>query len=77
MNRCICLKLFATLAKHLPENADNYPIEEGMTVNDLVKKLSIPEKEAKLIFINSRKADIFSLLHHGDQVGIFPPIGGG
>ncbi len=73
----ICLRLFATLAKHLPEDADNYPIEPEMTVLDLVKKLGIPEKEAKLIFINNRKADIFSALHHGDRVGIFPPIGGG
>jgi len=77
MKISICLRLFATLAKHLPENAEDYSVEQGITVQDLVKKLSIPEKEAKLIFINSRKAELSSVLHHGDQVGIFPPIGGG
>lgn len=77
MKMCISLKLFATLAKHMPENAETYPLEEGMTVYNLLKKLAIPEKEAKLIFINSRKADMTSVIHHRDRVGIFPPIGGG
>ncbi|MGE0086457.1 MAG: MoaD/ThiS family protein [Desulfococcaceae bacterium] len=77
MKISIYLKLFATLAKYMPEDADSYPVEEGNTVRDLVAKLAVPEKEARLIFINNRKADMSSLLHHGDRVGIFPPIGGG
>jgi molybdopterin converting factor small subunit len=46
-------------------------------VRDLVQQLGIPEIKAKLIFINSVKATLDSVLEDGDRLGIFPPVGGG
>lgn len=77
MNAHISLKLFASLAKRMPEDAGRYPITPGTTVRDIVEKLNIAEAEAKLIFVNNRRALLTSELSDGDQVGIFPPVGGG
>lgn len=71
------IKLFATLAKYLPENSKDYPIDNGETIRSLIEKLGVPEKEATLLFINSAKAELDSEIKDDDRVGIFPPVGGG
>lgn len=73
----ITLKLFATLRKFLPPEADRFPIARGTCVRDLIAGLNIPEEKAKLIFINGVKSDLDRRLKGGEQVGIFPPVGGG
>jgi len=73
----IQLKLFAVLAKHTPADADHYPIDPGMTIAQLVHMLEIPKKQAKLVFVNGRRADLADRINPGDRVGIFPPVGGG
>ena len=71
------IKLFATLAKFLPENSDNYTIVPGETVLSLIDRLGIPVDEVTLIFINSARAYLESELNNGDRLGLFPPVGGG
>ena len=73
----IDLRLFATLANKIPQNAAHYPIDPGMPVEALLAQLKIPLSEAKLIFINGIKRDLQTLLQGGERVGIFPPVGGG
>lgn len=77
MEATIDLRLFATLGVHLPENASRLPIEEGMTISQLLRQIPLAESEAKLIFVNGARADLKTRLHGGDRVGIFPPVGGG
>ena len=77
MNETISLKLFATLAKRMPSDAERYPIAPGTTVRDIVSRLEIREGEAKLIFVNNKRALLTSVLRDGDRLGIFPPVGGG
>ena len=77
MNPSIQIKLYATLKKLMPDTADTYPITAGTTVQDIVGRLDIPLKQAKLIFINSKKGALSSTLKDGDRLGIFPPVGGG
>lgn len=71
------IKCFATLAKYLPENADDYPVDDGETIRSLVAKLGMPEKDVTLMFINSLRSDLDSEIKDGDRVGLFPPVGGG
>ncbi len=52
-------------------------MEPGSTVADIVRRLSISEKEAALIFVNNRHADLSTSLADGDTLSIFPPVGGG
>jgi molybdopterin synthase sulfur carrier subunit len=40
-------------------------------------QLRIPKDQVKLIFIDGVKEDADVLLHGGERVGVFPPIGGG
>lgn len=77
MNATISLKLFATLAKRMPEDSNQYPISPGTTVRDIVDRLNLTEAEAKLIFVNNKRAFLTSVLNDGDRLGIFPPVGGG
>jgi molybdopterin converting factor small subunit len=77
MSHHITLKLFATLRSYIPPQADHFPIAPGTTVADVIRDLNIPEKDAKLIFINSVRKDRDALLQDGDRLGIFPPVGGG
>jgi sulfur-carrier protein len=73
----ITLKLFVTLAAYLPENAENYEVEEGTPVQTLIKDLNIPAETVKLIFVNGRKQEKTYVLKPGDRLGLFPPVGGG
>ena len=77
MSETIQIKLFATLSSKLPDDADNYPLGEKTTVRELLRNLQIPEKKAKLVFINGEKKTIDTVLKNGDRLGIFPPVGGG
>ena len=72
----ISIKLFATLNKYTPNKAA-YPIRSGTTIGQVLDELKVPRQEAKLIFIDSLKGSLDSVLKGGERVGIFPPIGGG
>lgn len=73
----IDLRLFATLAAHMPPDAGQYPIESGTTVARLLERLGVPANEVKLIFIDGTRRDLHSPLQGGERVGLFPPVGGG
>lgn len=51
--------------------------EAGADVTSIIRDLAIPEKEAALILVNGRHADLTTKLNDQDTVAIFPPIGGG
>jgi len=78
MPATIEIKLFASLKKYLPADSEyRYPVEPGTPLSALLDQLRIPEDEIKLIFVNGVKKDASVLLHGGERVGVFPPIGGG
>lgn len=73
----IQLKLYATLVRFKPDDADRYGVSVDTTVDRLIDRLALPREEVKLVFINGRKAGPDTVLDDGDRVGIFPPVGGG
>ncbi len=73
----ISLKLYAGLGDLFPGLPDPYPVEDDTTIKDLIKKIGISEKKAKLIFVNGKKTDFSTILEDKDRVAIFPPVGGG
>jgi len=77
MKSHIQLKLFATLQEFTPPSADNYSIDPGISIFDLLEQIKMPREKAKLIFINGVKAELTATLEGGERVGIFPPVGGG
>jgi molybdopterin converting factor small subunit len=77
MNATIDLRLYATLADHMPDNSSQFPITDGMTVGQLVEALPIAATDAKLVFVDGKRAQPDTPLHGGERIGIFPPVGGG
>jgi molybdopterin synthase sulfur carrier subunit len=75
------VKLFATLRSYRPGLGvgEALPVElpEGATVADLIKHLDLPPGEIKVVFVNALYRDTGHVLADGDEVGIFPPVGGG
>ncbi len=75
------VKLFATLRDRFPElgigEAMKVEMPKGATVGDLVSKLGLPPEEVKLVYVNGRLRGWDHALSDGDEVGIFPPVGGG
>ena len=75
------VRLFATLRGYRPELAmgESIPVsvEQGATVRDLLARLNVPAEEVKLVFANGLSRDLEYALSDGDDLGIFPPVGGG
>jgi sulfur-carrier protein len=77
------VKLFATL-RHLagPPGlgiGQAFPVElpDGATVGQLIEHLRLPAHEVKIVFVNGLVRTPGDPLAHGDELGIFPPVGGG
>jgi molybdopterin converting factor small subunit len=49
----------------------------GATLSDLVGYLRLPAEQVRMTFVNGRSRPLDWALQPQDQVGIFPPIGGG
>ncbi len=74
-------KLFASLRAYKPglQIGEAFPVElpEGSTVAGLVTRLELPESEVKIVFVNFLVRELSYGLNEGDEIGIFPPVGGG
>jgi len=75
------VKLFATLRHYAPSEAIGLPFEvdlaEGAAVADLIRHLRLPAEEVKMLYVNARARPEDWRLESGDEIGIFPLIGGG
>ena len=75
------VKLFATLRRQYPDlkvgEAMSVELKEDVTLEQLVKELGLPEERVKVIFVNGTVRQNDYRLTDGDEVGIFPPVGGG
>jgi molybdopterin converting factor small subunit len=72
----INVKLFATfrVGRFVAEKRE-YPV--GTRIVDIIRELRIPEPEIGIIMLNSRHAEPDQQLKDGDNLGIFPQVGGG
>ncbi len=74
-------RLYATLRRHRPGvglgEAIRVGLPEGATVGQLVQQMDLPADQVKLVFVNGLARDQRCVLADGDEVGIFPPVGGG
>ena len=78
----ITVRLFATFTPKLPpgavRNAAGIDVRDGATVADVMDGLGLDQRAPKLAFVNNRREKDFSrLLKEGDELAVFPPIGGG
>lgn len=75
------LKVYATLVKYVGDSIMHEPMEievsEKTTLGQLYDRLGIPREEVKTAFVNSVMQSPDYTICEGDEIGIFPPIGGG
>ena len=75
------VKLFATLRRRYPKLGigEAMPVElpEGTGVGQLLKHLRLPTDQVKVVFVNGIVRDRDHTLVDGDEIGIFPSVGGG
>lgn len=77
----VTVKLFATLRNYLPQGNDDYAarltVEDGSRVEDIMKKLAIPEEMPTIMLLNGKHSEKDAVLREGDVLSIFPPLAGG
>lgn len=78
----ITVRLFATFSPRLPadavRNTAGLEVRNGATVGEVAGLLGIEDKAPRLAFVNNRREkDPARALREGDDLAIFPPIGGG
>jgi sulfur carrier protein ThiS len=82
----IVLKLFASLAAHLPPEARSrhridLEVTEGTTVLDVVRREGIPEALCAIVLIDGEwvapRDRAARVLREGDVLAIWPPVAGG
>jgi molybdopterin converting factor small subunit len=52
-------------------------LEAGATVGQLITQLRLPADQVKVVFVNGIVREKGHVLNAGDEVGVFPPVGGG
>ncbi len=74
------VKVFATLRRYIGTpggEAIKVELPEGATLADVTRALELPADQVKVVFVNGRARAEDWPLSPGDEIGIFPPIGGG
>ncbi len=52
-------------------------IDPGQTVEQVLVQLGVPLDQTRIIFLDNRPADLSAVLHGGEQLNVFPAVGGG
>lgn len=77
----VTVRLYATLHRYGPGEQAGTPFEielpEDAILLNLIDQLKIPPEETRITFVNGIIQERDWRLKDGDQVGMFPPIGGG
>jgi molybdopterin converting factor small subunit len=75
------VKLFGTLRRFYPnynsEKGIDLEIEEGSTMEALIKTLQLPQNEARVLLINGVSKKVTDPIQEGNCINIFAPMGGG
>jgi molybdopterin converting factor small subunit len=75
------VRLFANLADYGPPapggGALSVDVPEGTTVDELCRRLEIPDDQPRLALVNGRDAPPGQRLYAGDVIALIPPLAGG
>jgi molybdopterin converting factor small subunit len=72
------VQLYAALREYVGRAPSvQVDIAPGQTVRQVLEQLGVPIDKARIIFVNARAAGLDDPLRGGEQLGVFPAIGGG
>jgi molybdopterin converting factor small subunit len=74
----IRISLYGTLRKKRRDLLDRGVVTaKANSVGQLLAELDLNRDEAAIIFVNEKRAGLESLIQDGDEIKIFPVLGGG
>jgi sulfur carrier protein ThiS len=71
------MRLYASLQKWKLNPGASIELDRAKTVRELLLDSNIPEQEVAIIMINGKRRQLETILSEGDEVSLFPLIGGG
>jgi molybdopterin converting factor small subunit len=72
------VRLYAGLRAHIRgATSVHVDIEPGETIAQVLEKLSVPLNQTRIIFVDHKTTTLDHELVGGEELGIFPAIGGG
>lgn len=72
------IHLYATLRAYAAGAAAvDAEVQPGQTIEQLLRQLGVPPEQTRILFVNNRPATLDRRLEGGEQIGVFPAIGGG
>ncbi len=72
------VQLYAALREYVGRAPSvGVEIATGQTIRQVLEQLHVPPEEARIVFVDARAAGLDDALQGGEQVGVFPAIGGG
>lgn len=78
----VSVRLYASLRRFAPPglaygSSFVVTLPDASTLADLARRLELPPEETRQVFVHGRQRDLDYVLTDGDDLAIFPPIGGG
>ena len=72
------IKAFSTLRRYVEDTEGvDVALSKPETVADVLGRVGIPTEQSRIIFVDGRKSDLTQVLAGGENVSVFPAIGGG
>ena len=74
----VTVNLYAGLRTFIDDQPSvDVEVDAGTTIVQVIDRLGIPVEKTRIIFNNNRAADLDDAVAPGDNLSIFPAIGGG
>jgi len=66
------------LQKKRPDLVDRDSVATGVSsVGELIAELNLSKPETMIVFVNGKRAGVEAVIEDGDEIKIFPLLGGG
>jgi molybdopterin synthase sulfur carrier subunit len=77
----VLVRLYATLGRNHRVSDPSVPFQvelrQAARLTDLLERLGLTSEAVHIAFVNGRARSTDWQLQDGDEVGLFPPVGGG
>ena len=74
----VTVNLYAILRQYIGgAPSSEVEIDPGQTVEQVLVQLGVPPDQTRIIFLDNRAADLSAVLQGGEQINVFPAVGGG
>ncbi|UCD85525.1 MAG: MoaD/ThiS family protein [Deltaproteobacteria bacterium] len=73
----VTIKIGSYLRHYIKKHQITLDLEEGVSVEEALKGISVPEKIPLLILVDGNHQRKDYILKEGEVLSVYPPIGGG